>query len=39
MILALHFGGIGAKVDSRAKDSALRDKSWISARVLRLHTL
>lgn len=39
MTLAPHFGGTHAKVDSRAKDSALRDKSWISARVLRLHTL
>ena len=55
MTLALRYGGTHAKVDSRAKDSALlkkpaaalpciaslvlRDKSWISARVLRLHTL
>ena len=38
MTLAPHYGGTHAKVDSRAKDSALRDKSWISARVLRLHT-
>ncbi len=26
MILAPHYGGIGAKVDSRAKDSALLKK-------------
>ena len=30
---------VNCVVDSRGKDSALRDKSWISARVLRLHTL
>ena len=36
MILAPHYGGTHAKVDSRAKDSALRDKAgslWLAAGI------